>query len=136
MVSGTGIYEYSLNGTDWQTENTFDRVASGIYTVYVRDRNECGLVTKEIFVLDYPKFFTPNGDGANDVWHIPYLAKRPSVVVNIFDRYGKLIYSFKGNSSVGWDGTYKGRPLPSTDYWFTITLESGTTVRGHFSLIR
>lgn len=136
IASGTGIYEYSLNGTDWQTENTFYNVASGIYTVYVRDTNECGLVTKEIFVLDYPKFFTPNGDGANDVWHIPYLAKRPSVVVNIFDRYGKLIYSFKGNSSIGWDGTYKGRPLPATDYWFTITLESGTTVRGHFSLIR
>lgn len=136
-TSGIGDYEYSLGGTDWQESNIFTSVPTGIFIIYVRDTNQCGLVVKEVFVLDYPKFFTPNADGSNDYWHIPYITKRPNVRVDIFDRYGKLIYMFTGGSATqGWDGTLKGHPLPATDYWFTITLENGRIVRGHFSLIR
>lgn len=135
--TGTGDYEFSINGQDWQDSNVFTNVSTGVYFIYVRDTNLCGVVVKEAFVLDYPKFFTPNGDGNNDIWHVPYLAKRPNVKIDIFDRYGKLIYGFYGSyGNPGWDGTLNGKPLPATDYWFTITLENGRTVRGHFSLIR
>ncbi len=136
-TTGIGDYEYSLGGADWQESNVFTNVPTGIFIVYVRDKNLCGIMVKEVFVLDYPKFFTPNADGSNDYWYIPYISKRPTVSVDIFDRYGKLIYTFKGGSATrGWDGTLNGHPLPATDYWFTITLENGKVVRGHFALIR
>ncbi|MBO4529389.1 MAG: T9SS type B sorting domain-containing protein [Paludibacteraceae bacterium] len=36
-----------------------------------------------------------------------------------------------------WDGTYNGRPLPSTDYWYTINIpEIDRVYSGHFTLIR
>ncbi|QYJ68168.1 T9SS type B sorting domain-containing protein [Flavobacterium litorale] len=133
---GLGNYEYSLNGITYQDTNTFNRLPSGEYTVYIRDKNGCNPVyTDSVFVLDYPKFFTPNGDGTNETWRIPFMNSRPEIRVTIFDRYGKIVSGFKGASN-GWDGNLDGKKLPATDYWFLITLENGKTIRGHFALVR
>lgn len=133
---GDGAYEYSLDGVTWQDSPTFTGLDAGEYAVYIRDTNGCGTVLrKPFYILDYPKYFTPNGDGIRDTWHIKYLERRPGVRVDIFDRYGKLLYMFRGNSQ-GWDGTFGGKNLPATDYWFVITLEDGREVKGHFAMIR
>lgn len=34
---GSGTYEFSLDGTNWQSDSTFSGLASGTYTVYIRD---------------------------------------------------------------------------------------------------
>jgi gliding motility-associated-like protein len=135
MVSGEGIYEYSLNGIDFQDDNHFSRLTSGDYIVYVRDKKGCGTVKEEISLLSYPKFFTPNGDGYNDYWQINFSKQEPNMKISIFDRYGKLITTFNGSSN-GWDGTYNGTLPPSTDYWFLIVRENGKEYKGHFSLKR
>ena len=132
--SGTGIYEFSLDGNFYQQSPVFYNVPSGSYTAYVK--NSCGIKPKDIFVLDFPKYFTPNGDGFNDVWKIEYLQKQNRrAQVNVFDRYGALVFSGTGDNA-GWDGTFKSKPLPASDYWFTITLENGKIIKGHFSLKR
>jgi gliding motility-associated-like protein len=133
---GTGSYEYSLNGGAYQPVPVFSNLAAGQYILSIRDTNGCGPdYTETVYVLDYPLFFTPNGDGINEIWRIPYLQFSPQATVNVFDRYGKQINSFKG-SDAGWNGTYNGTPLPSSDYWFIITLENGRIIKGHFSMIR
>ena len=86
-------------------------------------------------MIDYPRFFTPNGDGYNDTWQIIGIDTRPLSTIYIFDRYGKLLKDLDP-ISVGWDGTYIGRPMPQTDYWFRVFLEDGREFKGHFSLIR
>ena len=53
----------------------------------------------------------------------------------IFDRYGKLLKQLDPLSE-GWDGTYIGKPMPATDYWFRDYLEDGREFKGHFSLVR
>ncbi|WP_396153492.1 T9SS type B sorting domain-containing protein [Flavobacterium sp.] len=83
----------------------------------------------------YPKFFTPNNDGHNDLWKIKFSETEPNFQVNIFDRYGKIITGFKGND-IGWDGTLNGQNLPSSDYWFVVKRENGKEYKGHFSLKR
>ncbi|AWI26066.1 T9SS type B sorting domain-containing protein [Flavobacterium pallidum] len=133
-ASGSGDYEYSLDGQHYFDNPMFTNVVSGEYTVYVNDKHECGITTKSIFVMDYPKFFTPNNDGVNDYWQIPFLRLYPSSEVIIFDRYGKVVYGFSGNGS-GWDGTLNSKPLPSTDYWFSISI-TNRIIRGHFALKR
>lgn len=136
LPRGIGNYEYSINGTDWQESPVFSHLSSGEYIIFIRDTNGCGpLFIDSIFILDYPVFFTPNGDGINDTWRIPYSIKRPGIFVTVFDRYGKIITGFNGYEH-GWDGTYNGTPLPATDYWFVIELENGKKVRGHFSMLR
>lgn len=131
-----GDYEYSINGVTFQDSPTFSNVNSGEYVAYVIDKNFCGSANPyDFFVMDYPKFFSPNGDGKNEIWSIPYLNSQPNATVSIFDRYGKLVYFFKGNQR-GWDGIFNGQKLPATDYWFKITLQSGREIKGHFSLLR
>jgi gliding motility-associated-like protein len=87
--------------------------------------------------LDYPRFFTPNGDGINDFWYIKNLNQRISGngFITIFDRYGKLIYQINPQNQV-WDGAFNGSPLPSSDYWFQFQLDDGKIIKGHFSLKR
>ncbi len=134
IVDGNGDYEYSMGGL-YQDSNVFLGVDSGLYIVYVRDKNGCGVVTQPIQVLAYPLYFTPNQDGINDYWHVKYAYYEPKMEVFIFDRYGKLITSFRGQD-LGWDGTFNGNLLPATDYWFKIKRENGREHKGHFSLVR
>ncbi len=137
---GSGDYEYSLDDGPWQLDGTFTDVSPGEHTITVRDLNGCGIGTKSVLVIDYPRFFTPNGDGYNDTWQIIGIDTRPLSTIYIFDRYGKLLKQLSPLSE-GWDGTFNGKPLPATDYWFTVIYEEpGTeiikTFRAHFSLKR
>lgn len=135
LVTGSGDYSYSLDNIVFQTSNTFTDLLPGIYTVYVKDENGCGTVDDEFILLNYPKYFTPNGDGYNETWHVQFSSFEPNLNVDIFDRFGKFIIRLKGGED-GWDGTYNGHELPSTDYWFIVTREDGKEYRGHFSLKR
>lgn len=135
QAEGSGDYEYSLDGINYQTDATFTGLETGVFQVFVRDANGCGQDIGEVTLLHYPNFFTPNGDGVHDTWRIKYSIKEPHMNVDVFDRYGKLITSF-GPTSDGWDGKLNGIDLPSTDYWFVVTREDGKIFRGHFSMLR
>ena len=84
---------------------------------------------------DYPKFFTPNGDGTNDYWQIQNFQNHAQSILYIFDRYGKLIKQVD-TSGLGWDGTFSGQILPADDYWFYLELNSNKIIKGHFALKR
>ena len=134
-VTGSGNYVYSVDGENYQQSNIIVGLIPGIYTVYVKDTQGCGLVTQQALVFNYPKFFTPNADGFNDLWQIKNSALEPDMQIYIYDRYGKLLTGFIAGSP-GWDGTYNGHPMPSTDYWFVVERANGTVHRGHFAMKR
>ncbi|MEE1900223.1 T9SS type B sorting domain-containing protein, partial [Flavobacterium rakeshii] len=139
-VEGHGEYEYRLDEDGmWQTSNVFTDVPAGTHTVYVRDVKTdyaCDEIAIEgVSLVDYPHYFTPNGDGYHDTWNIIGL-NQPDAKVYIFDRFGKLIKQISATEdSEGWDGTYNGNPLPATDYWFSVTyreLVNGQPVEKEF----
>ncbi|MDI9308647.1 MAG: T9SS type B sorting domain-containing protein [Limnohabitans sp.] len=136
-VTGQGDYVYSIDGVNYQTENTFSGIPAGVYTVYIKDLNGCGIADRTISVLGIPKFFTPNGDGYNDFWNIQGAnAKLNSKTeILIFNRFGKLLKQISPMSQ-GWDGTFNGEQQTSDDYWYSITLENGQIIKGHFALKR
>ncbi len=129
----TGDFEYSINGTNFQDSNQFTNLPSGDYTITVRDKYGCGTSTEEVYLLMFPKFFTPNGDEYNPTWSIQN-SEKENLITKIYDRYGKVIIILQPNQS--WDGTLNGKNLPSTDYWFTVTRANGKEYKGHFSLKR
>jgi len=138
-MGGYGVYEYSLDGSNWQSENTFSGLTNGSYVVLVRDVEQCGITPSEPFyTISYQNFFTPNGDGQNDSWKISNLPDSYQAKIYIFDRYGKLLKQISPDGE-GWDGTFNGKPLPATDYWFKVEyLENGAQKEflNHFSLKR
>ena len=134
FTSGAGDFEYSIDGIHFQDSNKFSALYSGAYTVHVRDKNGCGTATDEVFLLMYPKYFTPNGDGFNDTWNIKFSELETNLTVKIFDRYGKLIKELIQNND--WNGTMNGHELPSDDYWFVVTRADGKEYKGHFTLKR
>lgn len=134
--TGAGNYEFSLDGLTFQDDPLFTGLATGSYNAIARDKNGCGLSNPFLlYVLDYPRFFTPNGDGYNDLWVIEDSNVLPNYTIHIFDRYGKLLKEMNQNSS-GWNGIFNGQQLPSDDYWFTLIFVDGKSVKGHFSLKR
>ena len=138
-TGGSGIYEYQLDGGDWQSNALFEYVTGcQEHIVAVRDALGCSTIPEtSIMIMEFPKLFTPNGDGYNDTWNIKCLIDDPTAVVSIFDRYGKLIFQFKPSRTV-WNGTFNGSMLAATDYWFVVkyTNDNGVEAqyRSHFSL--
>jgi gliding motility-associated-like protein len=130
---------YALDGNTPQSSPVFTNVTSGNHEIIIIDTNGCGAtIPIAIDLINSPKFFTPNGDGYNDNWKIIGFPIQDNAVINIFNRYGKLLKQLHVNGN-GWDGSYNGNPLPADDYWFSISYsENGTTkeYRSHFSLKR
>ena len=139
VTGGTGTLMYSLDEGPLQSSNVFTGVSAGEHLVTVLDTEGCTYMTQEVTIIDYPNYFTPNGDGINDTWNISGL-NQPGAKLYIFDRYGKLLKQLSATEgSDGWDGTYNQEQLPSTDYWFTLDyMENGVakTFKAHFSLVR
>ncbi|WP_246431465.1 choice-of-anchor L domain-containing protein [Winogradskyella flava] len=138
-VSGQGNYEYALDDSNgiYQDNNVFTNIPAGAHFVYIRDKNGCSIVEETIYVLGFPKFFTPNDDDVNDLWQIKGANDQFSLIesIQIFNRYGKLI-SKQTPSSSGWDGKHNGEFLPNDDYWFVAKFFNGKTFTGHFALKR
>jgi gliding motility-associated-like protein len=141
IATDEGNYNYALDGEQPQSSNIFYNVAPGIHTITVTDMNGCSnTITKEVLIIDYPNYFTPNGDGFHDTWNISGLSDQPNAKISIFDRLGKLIKQISPSGN-GWDGTFNGQPLPSTDYWFTVNYNDfnqsvAKTFKAHFALKR
>ncbi|GAL81659.1 hypothetical protein JCM19274_504 [Algibacter lectus] len=129
-----GDYEFSLDDTNYQDNNVFTRLPIGEYTIYVRDKNGCGTITENVYILNAPKYFTPNGDGFHDKWYIKYSETEETLDIKIYDRFGKLLKTLDKNTS--WNGSYNGRNMPTSDYWFVVTRADGKNYTGHFTLKR
>ncbi|MEN8897598.1 MAG: T9SS type B sorting domain-containing protein, partial [Nonlabens sp.] len=138
-VNGIGDYQYVLDNGPAQMSNVFTNVSRGFHEVRVIDLNGCAPTPPQIvLIIDYPRFFTPNNDGFNDTWYVDKIDTFEQATFYIYDRYGKLLKNF-GKDFNGWDGTYNGNPMPSSDYWFTLEVRDSRgnyDVKGHFSLKR
>ena len=140
LGAGSGNYEYQLDNGPYQSSPVFSNVTPGEHTISVKDNNgHCSPAPVKAIIINYPRFFTPNGDGYHETWNIPNLKMtNPNAPIFIFDRFGKLIKQISPTTD-GWNGTFNGQPLPATDYWFTVDYnEKGVSkiFKSHFSLKR
>lgn len=141
---GEGDYEFALDNplNGFQDEPNFEDVSPGIRTIFVKDKHGCGIAQIDVSVIGYPHFFTPNNDGYNDYWSVLGATNSfyISAQVQIFDRFGKILFEFDATQIEGWDGTFNSNQLPSTDYWFSAILTdiegNNHFKKGNFSLIR
>jgi|GEM_PF-3129244 len=72
-----------------------------------------------------PNVFTPNGDGHNDYWDIPALIYYPDCQMNIYDRWGSLVYTSAKGYENPFNGYFKGNRLPVGAYYYVLVLKAG-----------
>lgn len=140
VTLGAAPFKYLLDGKYTYTTDVMENLAIGDHTILVSDANTCES-TGGFSIIPVPVepmvYFSPNDDGINDVWNVKGLEYYPTAIVQIYDRYHKLLYSAKAADFNGWDGTYNGHPMPMTDYWFVIINEElDKIMSGHFTLKR
>ena len=129
-------FSYAIDGKNYQKENTFLDLKVGTHYAWVRDDNGCLFKSSALEVMDLviPKFFTPNGDGINDVWHIQGLARYRTASLKVYDRYGRLLCTLSAQKD-RWDGRVGRRIVSSDTYWYVLELE-GFSKSGYFTIIR
>lgn len=95
-------------------------------------------VSNEITTL-IPNAISPNGDGKNDVWKLPFLdLLYPKATIEIFNRWGQQIFYSEGYTSP-WNGTYKGEDLPMGNYYYILNLNDSSkpeVYKGAILLVR
>jgi gliding motility-associated-like protein len=142
-----GTLPYSINGG---TSQYFDNLLPGDFVIELIDGNDCRLIDTayiealRLLCLNPPNAFTPNGDGANDVWVLDedengvndmYLY--PDAELRIFNRWGELVYYSDNVADEPWDGTYKGRDLPVDSYHYVLDLGlDNEPITGSVTIIR
>ncbi|WP_276167691.1 T9SS type B sorting domain-containing protein [Zobellia alginiliquefaciens] len=136
-AEGQGSYLYSVDDSNFSSEHRFENLSPGEHVAYITDIHNCSVLSKEFMVVDYPKFFTPNGDGVNDVWAIVGFPQIEDPAVSIYNQYGALLHQLNG--SFAWDGTFNGKNAPSSDYWFKVEYTKDgirKEFKSHFALKR
>lgn len=142
LVSGAGDYEFALDSGNFEDANEleghiFYNVIEGAHIIHIRDKNGCTpVVSREIVVIRFPRFITPNHDGLNDTFYVYGGEGFATTSVVIYDRYGKIITNL--NEATTWDGFYLGRLAIESDYWFVAIFIDNKGKKyerkGHFSL--
>jgi gliding motility-associated-like protein len=139
---GTKPYSYYLMDMLWDSP-IIDSLYRGEYYLTVIDSNYCEYNFGPIIVADtdedclkIPAAFSPNGDGYNDEFFIENIHLYPRAVIQIFNRWGQLLYEDLGLNGF-WDGTYSGNPVPTGAYLYNIILNIDEDPRvGTITLIR
>lgn len=124
-------------------------VFQGFQEIWVQVEDEFGCVSSDTIVInecdpedyfsDMPTAFTPNGDGRNDKWRIEKLEAFPDAVVDIYDRWGNLVFRSEPGYTRPWDGrNMRGNLVPMDSYHYVILLNFGEDERvvGTVTVIR
>jgi gliding motility-associated-like protein len=116
--------EITRDITAYQGRKTIWVNVKDVYNCENSDSIEILSCSTADYFKNMPTAFTPNGDGVNDEWRIPELQSFPQAVVEIFDRWGNMVFRSEPGYSNPWDGTYQGKEMPMDSYYFIIRLNS------------
>lgn len=130
LSSGATSYKWTFGDNDSSTiANPLHRYTkAGSFTVTLIASNSLGCTdtfSKEPYIiipdssLRIPNAFSPNGDGINDRWVIPGLLGYPDCKMEIFDRYGQVVFTNTGYT-IPWDGRRNGKDVPIGTYYYVI----------------
>lgn len=138
-----GIYPYDYLWSNGETDNNISNLSQGAYQLIIHDANSCEkqysfmIEASSTSCINVPNTITPNGDNYNDTWIIDDIDLYPNASIKIFNKWGNLVYESNGEY-IPWDGTFKGKPLPSEVYYYIIDLgtDDGESYAGTITIIR
>lgn len=120
VTGGDPPYRYSLDGGSFQDSNVFLNVSAGTHTIAVTSAFNCVPVTSSFYVMQLYNAISPNGDGKNDVLDYSGLLTKEEPQMQIFDRYGNLIFKGDMSNRFIWTATNSGKTVPTDTFWYVI----------------
>ncbi|TAE51063.1 MAG: hypothetical protein EAZ89_10790 [Bacteroidetes bacterium] len=141
-----GVAPYIYQWASGETSASLSGLPAGTYRLTLTDFAGCSLTDSVSVIADLPTQedciplhmgFTPNGDGFNELWHIPCIAESPGNTVTVLNRWGQVLFREEGYSNT-WNGEVKGVPIPDGTYYYVIEL-GGSDLRqfkGTLSILR
>lgn len=134
VSGGNPPYQYAMDNNNYQSSNVFTNVRGGDHTIYVISADNCAPVSTNINVIELYNVITPNGDGVNDILDYSGLLKKEDSFLQIFDRYGKLLFTGNKSNNYIWDGRAFGKELSTGSYWYVMKWrEPGTPTVNQYS---
>ncbi len=142
-----GIVTISDNKIIYQPTGTESGTVTFSYTISDPD----GLTDDAIVTIEYEynpfkvsEGFSPNGDGSNETWYIRHIEAYPNNVIQVFDRWGILVYraSKYDNASVVWDGRantgiQSGNLVDRGTYFYALNLgDKSGVLSGYVEIVR
>lgn len=142
---GSGA-SYNWSPPNWLSNTTGSSTTATpptttMYYVTVVDANGCegrdSVLVEVLPPIKFPDGITPNGDGRNDYWVIDFIDQYPNNVVEIYNRWGQLLFRAQPYKN-DWDGTFEGKQLPVGTYYFVIELneEGAKPFTGPITIMR
>ena len=119
-TGGNPPYQYAIDGGTYQSSNIFTNVRGGDHIISVISADNCAPVTATINVIELYNAITPNGDGINDVLNYSALLQKEEPFLQIFDRYGKLVFTGDQNNRFTWNGKMGGKSLGTGTFWYVM----------------
>ncbi|WP_332024847.1 T9SS type B sorting domain-containing protein, partial [Kaistella sp.] len=133
-TGGNPPYQYAIDGGTYQSSNIFTNVRGGDHIISVISADNCSPVTATINVIELYNAITPNGDGINDVLNYSALLQKEEPFLQIFDRYGKLVFTGDQNNRFTWDGRIGGKGVGTGTFWYVMSWkEPGFTAVTEYS---
>ncbi len=147
VKGGVTPYDFVWNTDPVQTDSIATNLTAGTYTLTITDFNKCSQVyiydiaDGNDICLEIPTAITPNSDGTNDDWELKGIWIYENIHIEIYNRWGDMIFSFDGTGtdydSNRWNGTYNGKELPISSYVFIIDLKDGNEpIQGVITIIK
>ena len=145
-VNGIGQIKYTWSNTDGQILGNNAKlvgVSDGTYIVEAEDAIGCKVISSPPISMtcttpEIPQIVTPDNDGKNDTWKINYKSSYPRVKVQIYNRWGNLVYESQPYED-DWDGkpsvsqTLGKNELPTGTYYYVIDKQGdGTDLESGF----
>jgi gliding motility-associated-like protein len=136
ILHASGGFHYAWGNTpdikyEYSASCDVEPIVTTTYYLYGTDETKKCPGYDEVIVFVEPSdevviynTFTPNGDGNNDTWYIGNIHKYPENRLEVYNRYGKLVFKANGYNN-NWDGRVSGEDLPSGTYFYDLSLGSG-----------
>ncbi|HBS85221.1 MAG: hypothetical protein A2W91_04650 [Bacteroidetes bacterium GWF2_38_335] len=147
---GGGTGEYTFNWSNSANTDNITGLTAGVYTVTITDGNSCELYNTytldesdiSCYTVEIPNAFSPNGDDVNDTWEIKDVISIENVEIEIYNRWGQMMFSFAGTGSEyadranQWDGTWNGSEVPFGAYIYIVKFNGDEPLNGIVTIKR
>lgn len=129
QYADTYVWDFGDGDTSHAVSPQHRYLLPGNYRVILHAVNQAGCTDTVSYAwymvvpdpnIRIPNAFSPNGDGINDRWEIPALRAYPDCRVEIYNRWGQIVFNSRGYTTP-WNGTWNDRLLPVGTYYYVIT---------------